>query len=994
MSDDENYEDEENFVEEKRVKVRRFIPFNKLVEQIGSDSDKFSRRYRLNRDDNGTYFTEALTKWNDADHGADFVNFSNELPSDELDTYAQLLFHSKTIITCLFRSLKIEKSKSAQAFCEMLTALAKDLRQDFNEYIWEAVDCISFVLNEGLQDKDTVEAGFYALTSLVKVMSKSLLKTMKKSFSCFVPMLGSFRYYVRRFVSQAFAFLLRKTNNLPELTKFIVEQAEKINLPQLTLGVSMLFFQTFRGISGGFQSTTFESLRDIIFGVFKTADSVRETGLKILNEMLQLTTTYVAKKRTDLNPIQNVLFTLLEANQSVVETSELLGLFSLLIVQNSNITSLSNVERLYNLIKSLIVADHFTLDEQSINFLHLALTVCLENTKWISSCKDFFQIIIERFKETQVSDIFHLLRLCSVISVYDFSILPSISSLVETAIRTDNEEALKNTINLFATVCAARKPLLSYIPGERKPFFNVSTQKDLKAYIVSTLPNLKKYDITLASLIVQVWPWFYSELQPVEGVSHVVEYLKYLLCLKEGSQKGSQATLIVGYTLYLVEKESLQKIPLNEVEAFVRNHNALPSSTLLHLLFLKASNQKLDIEDLKRTSDLYLPVLFSPNAKQRLAILDMLSYCEEQITSDIRSEGFEGAFSILKKVENVALIDCRERLRLFRLILFGAHRNYVIPEISSTYEEIILRVAYSQFFVSFTLLWPGMHELLSSFAVGMKFEEFWRITEDILLNVFQEQSALMEKCFEAILPGVDEQNRRDYLAVRVQLIKFFAKIPQLIQRRTRVISPLFIEIYEKDYLRFNKVSDEEEEEEDDEDNEPSLEKTLSSLKFEFREISTILCAFMELYSKFNDPKSINRGKEIREIYLEILISGSEMMLPKALDALMSYKDKSLTPYRDALNGLVDMKTFKSKIYEFKISEDEGDAALSAEHRESVMPVLIRILLGCLKRKATKRLGKNRRTIIFRFLVGCRADEMQLFIQLCFRSLCETVGKLK
>lgn len=51
--------------------------------------------------------------------------------------------------------------------------------------------------------------------------------------------------------------------------------------------------------------------------------------------------------------------------------------------------------------------------------------------------------------------------------------------------------------------------------------------------------------------------------------------------------------------------------------------------------------------------------------------------------------------------------------------------------------QIILKVGLSQFFVQFTLLWPGMHELLTSFARGMDIDKFWKIMEEVLEEVQQ-----------------------------------------------------------------------------------------------------------------------------------------------------------------------------------------------------------------------------------------------------------------
>ena len=46
------------------------------------------------------------------------------------------------------------------------------------------------------------------------------------------------------------------------------------------------------------------------------------------------------------------------------------------------------------------------------------------------------------------------------------------------------------------------------------------------------------------------------------------------------------------------------------------------------------------------------------------------------------------------------------------------------------------------------------------------------------------------------LVGVDQTNRSDFVNARIQLFTFFETIPDVAERRTRVISPLLLGLYE------------------------------------------------------------------------------------------------------------------------------------------------------------------------------------------------------
>lgn len=58
----------------------------------------------------------------------------------------------------------------------------------------------------------------------------------------------------------------------------------------------------------------------------------------------------------------------------------------------------------------------------------------------------------------------------------------------------------------------------------------------------------------------------------------------------------------------------------------------------------------------------------------------------------------------------------------------------------------------------------------------------------------------------------------------------------------------------------------------------------------------------------------------------------------ALDAVLSYKHKHLTPYRDNLTRILNDDTFRDELARFVV--DEEASVVADEHREQLMPILI------------------------------------------------------
>ena len=57
--------------------------------------------------------------------------------------------------------------------------------------------------------------------------------------------------------------------------------------------------------------------------------------------------------------------------------------------------------------------------------------------------------------------------------------------------------------------------------------------------------------------------------------------------------------------------------------------------------------------------------------------------------------------------------------------------------------------------------------------------------------------------------------------------------------------------------------------------------------------------------------------------------------------IFSCRNKALLPYKEHFDAFLDEKKFKEQLVIFKIAEDDGDAVLHGDHRQFVMPVLLR-----------------------------------------------------
>jgi hypothetical protein len=65
--------------------------------------------------------------------------------------------------------------------------------------------------------------------------------------------------------------------------------------------------------------------------------------------------------------------------------------------------------------------------------------------------------------------------------------------------------------------------------------------------------------------------------------------------------------------------------------------------------------------------------------------------------------------------------------------------------------------------------------------------------------------------------------------------------------------------------------------------------------------------------------------------------------------------------------------------------------LNDEDRPVVIPVLLNLLDGKMHTRTKKNIP--RRPLIFRFIAGCRPDELELFLQTTFWAISELIGRI-
>ncbi|XP_019108872.2 small subunit processome component 20 homolog isoform X1 [Larimichthys crocea] len=496
--------------------------------------------------------------------------------------------------------------------------------------------------------------------------------------------------------------------------------------------------------------------------------------------------------------------------------------------------------------------------------------------------------------------------------------------------------------------------------------------------------------------------------------------------------------------------ELLSLITVDKINSILRKFPTDLSALLLGDLYYTRLSLSGVSEHLSHNALLELYQILHANlssniSKIRLLTLRILSQFEAELPPQAEGEEnveVQPVFAVCLQAELVpaSVQDYREKLLHLRKLRHDLVQRSLPQGPAATFQQVPLRYLIAMLFINFRPLWDAVIELLVTHARGMDNKDFWGVYHEHLEMVaglaekeLQEDGEDDDDDEEGLglegEPGCDviesgdvgvlflEQlkltsdpnERTDFPNFRSLLWRSMTQFPERVEPRSRELSPLLLrfirnEFYPADLLvaptqdlrKKNDAALEEsgmavEEEEDRDEEEQEEERGKQQRKaLPRRAAAKQLITHLKVFAKFSNPRSLYLESSLSELYNELLCHQDQQIQRVALECVLTYKDPNIVPYKENLEKLLDDKHFKEEIVHFNISEETG--VVDASHRTKLIPLLMRILFGRLRSKAgSKFQGKasaaSRSSIILRFLAGCQAEELGIFIDLLLQPVC-------
>ncbi|KAH9837440.1 U3 small nucleolar RNA-associated protein 20-like [Teratosphaeria destructans] len=199
---------------------------------------------------------------------------------------------------------------------------------------------------------------------------------------------------------------------------------------------------------------------------------------------------------------------------------------------------------------------------------------------------------------------------------------------------------------------------------------------------------------------------------------------------------------------------------------------------------------------------------------------------------------------------------------------------------------------------------------------------------------------------------------------RNQALKLLGKIPQIAEKRSRMLVPVL--------LRWAHRSADLPDEDSD-----SIGQRWSRKDQK---------AMLAIFAQFNNPKVLYKSSEVYDALLNLCANGDVEIQREALKALLAWKESAITRHQEHLTSLLDEARFREEISVFlQGSDDDDETAVRPEDHDKLMPVLLRLIYGRAV-AGGKHVQGSRRKAIFVALSRFGEQVLGMFVEIAMQSV--------
>ncbi|KAL4784312.1 armadillo-type protein [Aspergillus varians] len=1006
------------------TKNHRFEPFTQRVSKLKIDPIHRVRRPSFGEegDETSSYFRSAFDHWAELNLSENFVAFSRRVNSLS-ESLAQILYHEEKIFNLLVEYIDKRDGVSIEPLLSLLAQFARDLGVRFEKYFATSVTLVASVAATH-PDVEVVEWSFTSLAWTFKFLSRLLVPDLRQLLGIMTPYLGKERQkpFVARFAAESMSFLIRKAalvyyknpEPLQLAVSFLFDDlrqagADSKNVELYKSGLMSMFSDSIKGVKYGLHSNGTDIFRCLLKSIYTDDDLQNSLALDVISgvminvihsttpdtfePIIDIITSYIHSNcrnghRNYTLVCCRVVFICVATRKGLrVKNWKPVLESLLLLLQAAENAPAAYTDALPHLLTAVAYALQISPMDEMLPFMRPLMEAVITDrlsTYFLSFCATFSEWGAERFHSV---------------------VLPYFQRFVNNSWEDHEYELCLSLIRLSRAGCITSEASKSgYIvcPASWKSRIRDTLRKADPS--TTSVALLNAYTKLPAALSLSSDP---SLLPHMAEVLH--ENLVSVLSDEESTPTPRTSFYLgQGFKTYVKLGSILGEIDLglwDRVIAVAPKHARLHAFLEATLAYISACSHNIAVNTsaIEAFADALIVNLTAPSQQLRLVSLKIL-------------RGLVTASG-----EDASLISLAIEIEESPLTLQSARvLSMQVRKLALSYPQVVSRRWMSRLLPTFCFglfskklapLWDDSASALKSMSEHAEGE---KVVTELVTQWLQERGSTASsdtendddeqdhvsgyyQCFNtAKLESLSATNFQSFepvstltqdfetdhtfldvvpAAPRTQALRVFNAIPNLAEKRSRQIVPLFLSWA----LR------------DDEDGPGPKDLTMenadqdSYIPWGFHD----RLAFLKLLGQFTNPPVLYRASEVRDALLGLLCHGNSEIQICALKALFTWKSSGITPYRENLLNVLDESRFKDELAVF-VRVGREDSLIEEKHRSDVVPVLLRLLYGRMISKASANVGQagqtGRRKAILRTLAQLPDADFDIFMRIAFGPL--------
>nr|OQO32135.1 hypothetical protein B0A51_00978 [Rachicladosporium sp. CCFEE 5018] len=906
-----------------------------------------------------TYTGRSLAEWRDLNLSQTFTSFATQA-EPLCDSLPVLLHNEETVMGLLMEYIQRADALAMEPLLALLAHFAHDMDTRFEGHFAQAVSVVASVAAKH-EDPAVVEWSFTCLAWLFKYLSRLLTPDLRPLYDLMSPYLGvqSQKPFIIRFAAESMSFLIRKsatqyerdTVPLDRIIGHVLESCPSANEGRASnlhqQGVMTLLTESMKGVQNGLHSSALSVLRCLVRCVrTKPEDSSVALLVGTLTSLIHFTQSETFQPVVDLlieelpyNPVGH-------DDASVSVTSELL--YTIITVRKGSRTR--KWAGIMAVVTDLVTAGCERVDLSTRTRRRILRTVAsVFQTGSIDAVLPALSLLFKLSEEQWAP---HFLPFCEYFARlgrprYDQLLLKIFVTHAASQAQDRPDELLALLPHLSSTSTASKiQAGPEMLNNLVKPLQELASANDDE--------DISKAHLSSAKLALDALTYTKLSADFVSGMSSLLQQLvERALKAHTANHSGtSLARFALGPVL-----QSATVIGVDISEFWLplcqaSGEGVASGAYLTSLAELLKSSVELDMtgDHVDTLCTSLVNALALPSSRLRSAALDAL-----ESVFQTRPE----ALNIATLIESTPLsMDTSRGLLMNIRRLATAYQD---SDMDDLMRKAVPTYCFGLLHLKLSQAWTDALEALSSISKSLTGEETivslaqrwldsdatqhsadaqatqvltvdsegFNVVSDFECSNLSKISAIAHQVFEEPHHGYPspeqllEAELRTVTSItqssRGQALRVLDKIPQIAEKRSRLLVPVL--------LRWVSRSSD------------SEMQAVTADRWSRKDQKAMLGVF----AKFNNPSVLFRSPEVYDALLNLCANCDVEIQKSALQALLTWKNATLSKYAEHLHNLLDDARFRDEISVFLQGGDED--GIHADDIDTIMPVLLRLLYG-------------------------------------------------